>query len=140
MALQVSRVDVWAGQMKDAPGALSKKLAKLAAAGANLEFVLGRRRPEKKGRGVVFVAPIRGAAQARAARKAGFAKSARLAAVRVAGADRSGVGAKVTAALAEAGINLRGLSGAVIGGKFVFWLVLDSAADATKAARIVRKM
>ncbi|MDY7011690.1 MAG: amino acid-binding protein [Planctomycetota bacterium] len=140
MSMQVSRVDVWAGQMKDTPGALAGKLAKLADAGVNLEFVLARRRPEKKGSGVTFIAPIRGARQSAAARKAGFAKSARLAAVRVVGPDKAGMGAKITAALGEAGINLRGLSGAVIGKKFLAYLALDSAADAAKAARIIKKM
>jgi len=140
MALDVSRVDVWAGQMADKPGTLARKLAKLAKAGANLEFVLARRRPERRGRGVVFVAPIQGAKLAAAARKAGFRKSPRLVALRVSGTDKAGTGAAMAGALGDAGINIRGLSASVIGRKFVTYLALDSAADATLAGRALRKL
>ena len=43
----------------------------------------------------------------------------------------------MTEAIAGAGINLRGLSAAAIGKRFVTYLVLDTAADATKVARIL---
>jgi len=140
MALQVTRVDVWAASIEDAPGGLAGKLAALAEAGANLEFVIARRSPEKPGTGVVFVTPIKGAAQARAAKKAGFVKTKSLHSVRVEGPDKKGQGAKVTQAVAEAGINLRGVSAAAIGRKFVSHLALDSSADATKAVRLLKKL
>ena len=69
--MKAERMDTWAVNIKDKPGGLTAKLEALAAAGVNLEFVIARRRPEKKGQGVVFVTPISGAAQCRAARKAG---------------------------------------------------------------------
>jgi len=140
MALQVSRVDVWAASIEDAPGSLAGKLVALTEAGANLEFVIARRSAEKPGTGVVFVTPIKGAGQARAAKKAGFAKTKSLHSVRVEGLDKKGQGSKITQALAEAGINLRGLSAAAIGRKFVAHLALDSSADATKASRALKKL
>ncbi len=140
MALEVSRVDVWAASMDDRPGALAEKMAALAEAGANLEFVLARRAPEKPGTGVVFLAPLKGAAQLRAAKEGGFMKTLALASVRVAGPDKPGLGAKMTEALAIEGINLRGLSAAVIGKRFVTYLALDSEADAVKAARVLKKL
>ena len=140
MALKVERVDVWAARMKDVPGGLSKKLCPLAEAGANLEFVIARRSPEKKGVGVVFVTPIKGAAAIKVAKKAGFKKTTTLHSVRVEGPDKAGMGAKIAHALGEAGINLRGLSAAAIGKKFVGHLALDTTADATKAIRVLKKL
>ncbi len=136
--MQTERVDTWAANIKDKPGGLSAKLEALAAAGANLEFVIARRRPEKKGQGVVFVTPVKGAAQCRAARKAGFKRSTSLHVVRIEGTNKTGVGAAITAALAAKGLNLRGLSAAAIGRKFVGHIALDTSADATAARRVLK--
>ena len=140
MALKVKKVDVWAGAVLDRPGSLSKKLAALAAGGANLQFVMARRAPDKPGMGVVFITGVQGARQAKAAREAGLIRTKTLASLRVEGPDRKGLGAKMTCALAQAGINLRGLSAAAVGGKFIAFLALDNTADANKAARALRKV
>jgi len=131
-------MDTWAAGMQDKPGALAEKLAALAEAGVNLEFIVARR--DKKKTGVVFVTPIQGAKQAAAAKKAGFAKTKSLVAIRVEGPDKKGMGAAITGAIAEAGINVRGVSAAAIGKKFVCNIALDTAADATKVGRILRKL
>jgi len=138
MKLDISRVDVWAASIKDRPGGLAKKLDALAQAGANLEFVIARRAPEKKGTGVVFVTPIKGAKQIKAAKKVGFGKTASLHELRVAAADKPGLGAKLAKQLAEAGINLRGMSGAAIGKRAIFHLAFDSNADANQAMRLLK--
>ncbi|HPM83717.1 MAG TPA: hypothetical protein PLF81_23590 [Candidatus Anammoximicrobium sp.] len=140
MALNVTRVDVWAAGIEDQPGGLAQKLEELAAAGAQLEFVVARRAPDKPGTGVVFLAPVTGAAQARAAKKAGFAKTNSLHSVRIEGPDKPGLGAKMTRALAAAGINLRGLAAAAINKRCVVYLAVDTAADATKAMRVLKGM
>ena len=140
MAIEAKRVDIWVGSIKDKPGGLAEKLDPLAAAGAKLEYVMARRAPEKRGTGVVFLAPLKGTKQAAAARKAGLHKAKSLAAVRAVGSDKAGLGAAMTCALADAGLNVRGLSASVIGRKFVLWLALDSAKDATKAVRVLKKV
>jgi len=140
MAVEVKREEVWGAEMEDRPGALAGKLQVLADAGAQLEFVLARRAPEKPGTGLVFVAPVRGAAQRNAAQRAGFARPADLHAIRVAGPDRTGMGAKLTQALATKGINLRGLFAATIGRRFVAYFAMDTAQDAAKAARIIKQI
>ena len=140
MALEADRVDIWAGSVEDRPGGLAEKLAALAEAGAQLEYVMARRAPDKPGTGVVFLAPIKGATQAKAAKKAGLHKTRSLFAVRVQGRDKPGLGATITGALADRGINLRGLSASVIGSRFVLWLALDKAADATQTVRVLRKL
>ena len=140
MALKVSRVDVWAAGLKDKPGRMADKLATLADAGANLQFVIARRAPDKPGTGVMFVTPLKGARQLKAAKKAGFLKTKALRSVRVEGQDKRGIGAKLTQALADAGINIRGFSAAAAGKKFVCYVALDKAADATKTVRILKRL
>ena len=140
MKLDVSRTDTWASTIDDRPGGLADKLAALAAAGANLEFIIARRAPEKRGRGVVFVTPLKGSKQIKAAEAAGFQKTESLHSLRVEGSDKPGMGAKLTRALAEAGINLRGLSAAALGKRYVTHLALDTAQDAAKAAAVMKKL
>lgn len=139
MKVDVSRVDVWAAGIKDRPGGLAEKLDALANAGVDLEFIIARRAPEKPGTGVVFVTPIRGPGQTRAAKKAGFEKTESLRGIRIATGNRPGLGAELTKQLAEAGINLRGLSAAAIGNRAVFHLAFDSNADANKAVRLLNR-
>jgi len=140
MKLDISRVDVWAASIQDRPGGLAEKLDALAQAGANLEFVIARRSPEKPGTGVVFVTPIKGTKQVKAAQKAHFKKTVSLRGLRIAAADKPGLGAKLTRQLADAGINIRGFSGAAIGKRAIFNLAFDSAADANKAVRLLKKL
>ncbi len=140
MKLSVTRTDVWAASIEDRPGGLADKLTALADASANLEFMIARRSPEKAGTGVVFVTPIKGAKQVKAATAAGFQKTEALRSLRVEGADKLGVCAQITKALADAGVNLRGLSAAALGRKFVTHLALDTAEEATKAIAILKKL
>jgi len=137
---KVTKVDVWAATIQDRAGGLAEKLAPLAAAGANFEFIIARRAPDQPGNAVVFVTPVKGAKQVKAAKAAGFHTTDTLHSVRVEGGDKAGLGAKMTKALAEADISLRGLSAAAFGKKFVCYLALDSAAAAAKAASIVKKL
>jgi hypothetical protein len=140
MALKVTRVDVWVATMEDRPGGLAGKLEALAEAGANLEFVVARRVPDKPGAGVVFVAPVKGAKAVKAAAAAGFAKAESMHSVRAEGPDKPGLGARITQELAAAGINLRGLSAAAIGKRCVVYLALDTDDAAAKAMKILKKI
>src|ERR1700694_4308814 len=62
-SMKSQRVDTWAASIPDRAGALAAKLNALSAGDVNLEFVVARRSAEKKGTGVVFVTPIKGAKQ-----------------------------------------------------------------------------
>lgn len=139
MDLIVERVDVWAASVKDEPGGLARKLTALRGAGAGLDFVIARRAPEEPGTGVVFVTPLRGDTEVAAAADVGFNVTSSVHSVRVEGEDRPGIAAELTKKLAAAGINLRGLSAAVIGTRFVVYIALDSAAEATKAISILQQ-
>lgn len=138
--MKANRVEIWAGSIEDRPGGLAEKLSTLAEAGAELEYVMARRTPDKPGEGVVFLTPVEGPQQVEAAEGAGLHKTESLVAVKVEGADRPGLGAQITTALANKGVNLRGLSASVIEDKFVLWLALDSAEDAETAVQTLRSM
>ena len=140
MALKVSRIPVWAASIEDKPGGLAGKLGALAKAGANLEFIFARRATDRPGGGVVFLTPVRGATQIRAAKAAGFQSIARVHSVRVEGPDKPGLAAKVTAALGAAELNLRGFSGTGYGKNGVLFLAFDDADDAAKAIRLLKKL
>jgi hypothetical protein len=140
MALSVKQVDVWAISLEDRVGSLAEKLLPLAAAGANLELVLARGAPEHPGRGVVFVSPLKGAAQVKTAEKVGFLKTQNLHTLRAEGPDKPGFGEKLTKALAAAKIDLRGVVALTIGKRFVVYLAFDGKDELTKAARILRKL
>jgi len=139
MDLIVERVNVWAASIRDEAGGLSQLLAGLRDAGADLDFVIARRTPEKPGMGVVFVTPLRGDREIAAAARLGFNVTNSVHSVRIEGENRPGVAAEVTEKLAAAGINLRGFSVAVIGARFIFYIGLDSAADAAKAVNILQQ-
>ncbi len=138
MSLTVERVDVWAATIEDEPGGLAKKLAPLSEAGADLAFAIARRAPEEPGTGVVFVTPLVGDAQTGAAEKAGFSVADSLHSLRIEGDNKPGIGTQLTGRLADAGINLRGLSAAVIAGRFIMYLALDTAKDADDAISTIQ--
>jgi len=140
MNMIVERVDVWAAIIKDEPGGLAKILSGLRNAGADLDFIVARRAPDKPGTGVVFVTPLRGDAEVTAAATLGFNVTSSLKSLRVGGDNKPGVAAKVTEKLASAGINLHGFSAAVIGARFILYIGLDNAQDAEKAVAILKQL
>lgn len=139
MAYAIKKVDVWAAEIDDRPGGLADKLEALANAGASIEFIIGRRQADKPGTGVVFLTAVKGARQTRAAREAGFSPAESLSSVRVEGPDRAGLGMKMTRALADAGINLRGVSGAALGRRSATYFAFDDAGDADRAIKLLKK-
>ena len=59
MALKVSKVEMWSATVDDRSGGAADKIEPLTKAGADFEFVFGRRTHEHPGRGILFVAPVR---------------------------------------------------------------------------------
>lgn len=138
MDLIVEKEDVWIAGLEDKPGALAGKLIALAEAGADLDFVIARRSPETPGKGIVFVTPLRGDPELKAASDLGFSAINRLHSVRVEGENQPGIAGRLTDKLARTGINLRGFSGAVIGKRFVLHLAFDSLEVRDKAIEVVK--
>ena len=137
MAFDISKVDIWAGELADRPRALLSRLAVLSKAGANLEFVIARR--DKRGKAIVFMAPLKGTAQIRAAEEAQLKKAERMHTLRVEGPNQRGLGERITRALADEGLNLRGLSAAAIGGRSVTYLRFRNSDDAQRARRALKR-
>ena len=139
MDLLVERVDVWAATIQDRPGSLAELLTNLRDAGADLQLIIARRAPEKSGTGVVFVTPLQGDQEIRAASELGFNVTQSLHSIRVIGRDKPGIAAQLTRKLAEGGINLRGFVASVIGSQFVAYVGVDSLADTKKAMEILAR-
>ena len=140
MAMRISKVDVWAGEVEDQPGGLAAKLGPLTKAGANLEFVIARRSDEHPGATLVFLAPLKGAKQTRAAADLGFAKASSLWSLRLECPDKAGLGAKIAGAMGNALINMRGLSAASVNKKCVVYFSFDNEADAKRAVPVLKKV
>ncbi len=138
MDLIVEHVDVWAASIKDSPGGLADKLAVIAEAGADLDFIVARRCHEQPGTGVVFIAPLQGDAEIAAATEVGFNVTNSLHSLRVEGDNRPGAAAEITQKLAQAGLNIRGLSAAVLGTRFIIYMAFDTPEDAETAANELR--
>ena len=137
MNLLVDRVDVWAARTVDRPGGVSGILKGLYEAGADLDFVIARRTPDNPGTGVVFLTPIQGDREIEAASTLGFNLTSSVDAVRVEGDNVPGAAARLAELIANAGINIRGLSVAVIGPRYIGYVGFDSSDDAEKAAKII---
>jgi hypothetical protein len=137
MGFKLDRVHVWTVEVADQAGGVASKLALLAQASANLEFILTQRRADKPGSGVLFVAPISGPAQVRAARAAGMAETHDPVVLRVEGDNEAGLAHRLTQQWALAGINMQGLTMSVLGTKFVGYAAFDTTADANRAAAIL---
>jgi len=130
---------VWVASLQDQPGALANKLLVLADAGADLGFIIARRAPEHPGTGVVFVTPLRGDREIEAATEEGFTATTHLHSVRVEGMNEPGIAARVALKMGQAGLNLRGFSGATLGTQFVLHLAFDTAEDAEKAIALLQQ-
>ena len=137
MGFRLDRVHVWAVEVPDRAGGVAGKLSALAQAGANLEFILTKRLPDKPGAGILFVAPVTGPSQVRAARAAGMAETPNPVVMRVEGDNEAGLGHRVTQQWALAGISMQELTMCVLGDRFVGYVAFDTIADANKAAAIL---
>lgn len=134
MRYTVDYMDIWYGLVEDKPGGLAEKLSLLTAAGISLEFL-----DASRGSGMLFVAPVKGAGEIRATRKAGLQKATMMRALRITGPDVPGLGVQLCQALGEAGISFRALAAAAIGKECSLCFAFDSTEDARMAKRIFRK-
>ena len=137
MGFKLDRVHVWAGEVLDQAGGVAAKLALLAQAGSNLEYIYTRRNVEKPGTGILYVAPISGPLPQRAARSAGLHEVDNPVVLRVEGDNEAGLAHKVTQGWAMAGLSLQSLNMSVLGGMFVGYAAFDNVQDANRAAGIL---
>ena len=138
MPYTINKVQVWAADIPNRPGTLARVLNGLSDAGAQLEFMIARKVDNETSR--IFVAPIKGPKQQKAAVNLGLVRASGMHSLRIEGPDRPGLGAKITRTVAEKGINLRGASAAAIGRRAVFYLALEREQGLKDTTRIVRKL
>jgi hypothetical protein len=137
MTLAIRKIQVWSCDIPDRPGAAAAKLEHLAQAGIDLEFVFTRPHRGQPETSVLFIAPIIGPDQVKAARVAGLGPAMDVAMLCVEGDNRAGIGYDIMSRLAVAGINLRGISISASGGHFSAYLAFDNADVATMALQIL---
>lgn len=140
MSFKMDRVHVWATEVKDEPGGVAGKLSRLDEVGADLEYVYTQRLPDRPGHGILYVAPISGVAQMKAAKTAGLHEVNDPIVMRVEGDNTAGLAHRLKHAWAAAGINLHGSIMTVLGTKFVGFITFDSVEDANKAARLLAEV
>jgi hypothetical protein len=140
MGFKLERIHIWAGEIIDQAGGMAEKLAPLAEAGANLEYIMTRRQPEKPGTGILYVAGVTGPAQVRAARAAGLAETPDPVVLRVKGDNEAGLAFRLTQKWALAGINLQGVTMSVVSHQFIGYAAFDTVADANRAAQILAEL
>ena len=139
MDLLVNRVDIWTASIADKPGGLSRTLKGVYEAGADLDFVIARRAPDKPGTGAVFLTPIRGDREIEAASTLGFNLTSSVDSVRVEGDNVPGAAVNIADVIANADINIRSFSAAVIGPRYIAYIGFDSSSDADRAAKVLRE-
>ena len=88
----------------------------------------------------MFVSPLLGEQEKNAASRLGFNVTQSLQSIRVRGQDRAGIVADLAQALAEGGINLRGVSASVIGSQFIALMGFDSPDDVTRAVDVLGRL
>jgi hypothetical protein len=137
MSIKWDRVHVWSCEITDRTGSVASKLAFLAQADANLEYIFTKRLPNKPGFGILYVAPVTGAAQVRSAKAAEMHETDYPIVRRIEGDNEAGLAHHVTKQWALAGINLQGLTMAVMGPNFIGYAAFDTVADANRAAHIL---
>lgn len=139
MPFEITHVSVWAGEIEDRPGVLAEKLEVLQRAGANLEFAIVRPSAPLSGVGVLYVAPLVGREQTAAGGAAGLRKAESLDSLRIVGPDRPGLLAGVTRLIANAGINISGLSSAALGEQCVIYVRFERPADTERATEVLAR-
>jgi hypothetical protein len=137
MAVSIRKVTLWRAQVEHRPGALADLLAPLAAAGADLQIVMGYRIPGQKARAVVEVAPIGNRKVARAAESGGLAPGG-APTLLVLGDNRPGLANRIARALSESGVNIAFLVAQVVGRRYSAVFGFESEADLDKATDRIR--
>jgi hypothetical protein len=135
---RITKEHVWGGLLADHKGALAEKLRALSAGGLNLELIIARR--ESSGQGTLFISPLRTLPELESAEKAGLAKTGHRRTLRIEAPDAPGLGARITTALAEAGIDLASYSALALGGRCVTSIAFDSDADADRAKAVLERV
>jgi hypothetical protein len=137
VAVSIRKVTLWRTEVVHRPGALAELLEPLAAAGADLQIVMGYRIPGQKTRAVIEVAPLGTRKVMKAAEQGGLAPGG-APTLMVLGDNRPGLANRIARALAETGVNIAFLVAQVVGRRYSAVFGFESEADLDKAADRIR--
>ena len=138
MTYQIAKEHVWVGAISDRPDALAEKLRTLGAAGLDLELILARR--EMPGRALLFISPLRTLEEILVAEDAGLAQEHSVQTIRITGPNTPGLGARITSALSQAGLDIRAYSAVALGDQHVTNVAFDSEEDADRARDVLKSV
>ena len=139
MAVTVKSITIWRQEVENQPGRLAQTLVPLAAAGANLQVLMGYRIPGHEGQAVIELYPVSGKRMTSAAKAAGLAPAG-IPSLLVQGDDKPGLGLLFADAMKDVGINFSFLVSQVVGRKFSAVMGFEGEAAAKQAAAIIRKV
>ncbi len=139
MAVTIRRVMLWQTEIENEPGALSAVLEPLAQAGLDLQAVMNRCIPGRRGRATVEILPGSGRRATALARAAGFSQSP-TETLLVEGRNRPGLAYAVANSIAWAGISLRFLSAQSAGEHYSALLGFRTRAERRKGESLIRKV
>jgi hypothetical protein len=138
MPVRVKPITLWRAEVDHQPGALAQTLEPLAAAGADLQAVMGYRLPDDRARAAIEVFPVAGARALSAAQAAGLSE-ARIGALHLEGDNRAGLAHALAKALADAGINMDFFVGLVSGNRYTAVIGFASREDAGRATAVIKR-
>ncbi|MBU0640159.1 MAG: hypothetical protein KKB50_14935 [Planctomycetes bacterium] len=139
MKFEISRVEVWAGEVQDRRGALADTLKSVLDAGADLDFIIARPSPVKPGTGILYLAPLAGETQLKAAEDCGLHPSSHIQALRVIGPDQRGLAERITRSIADADINISGLTAGRMGDRCVLYLRFEQHGAVERAHKTLEE-
>ncbi|MBI3303713.1 MAG: hypothetical protein HYZ72_16735 [Deltaproteobacteria bacterium] len=139
MSVTVKKATLWRREVENKTGVLATILEPLAAAGTDLQVVMGYRYPGNESKAAIELYPVSNKKAVAAAQAAGLNASA-IPTLLVQGDNKPGLGYATAKAIADAGINLSFLIAQVIGGKYCAVFGFETTADADKAATLIRKV
>ena len=138
MKCRITKEHVWGGVLEDRPGALAEKLQALSEGGLNLELIIGRR--EGAGRGLLLISPLRTMHQLDVVERAGLLRDNPIPTLRIEAPNVIGLGARITGALARAGINIQSYSGLALGEHSITNIAFDSDEEGDRAKAVLEEM
>ena len=139
MSYTIIREDVWVGEIEDQPGGLADALESVSKTNVDLEFIIARRAHDKPGKTVLFLTPQEGHSAAQAVEQAGLSKWTTAASLRIDGPNQPGLATTIGRTVGNAGLNMRGVSGARVGEHAQIHLAFDNVNDALKAREALDK-
>ena len=138
MAVTVKSISLWRKEAQNKTGLLAQTLEPLANAGADLGIVMGYRLPGIEAKAAIEIYPISGRKMAAAATVAGLADAA-IPTILVEGDNKPGLAHKIAQTIADTGVDLSFFVAQAIGRKYSAVIGFENAADAKKAASLIKK-